>query len=250
MTATQTQRFAPSTDSLGCQRVIVGVDDTPHSDLAVAWAQREADARGVPLRTICVAGGRADEALIAAGAQAGLIVVGHRHLNVVQRMVARSVSAPVAAHAPCPVVVVNGPADRDDPDTAVVAGVAGKPGDADILQFAFEYAARHSAPVDIVLCSDRDVVEGSQASAPMPEAAELALARTVNEWRVRFPDVPVYTAVVRNDPVAGLAAMTAGQRILVVGRPRRRFACGAGRFSVTHGVLRRARCPIAVVPTR
>lgn len=196
--------------------------------------------------------GRADDTLIAAGANAGLVVLGHRHLNVLQRMIARSVSAPVAAHAPCPVVVVNGPAETADPAAFVVAGVAGKPGDADVLGFAFEYAARHHAPLDAVLCWHRDTLADARwrGITPPPESAELIVAEAVAGWRSEYPEVEVHAAVVRNSPAAGLVAMATAQRLLVVGRPHRRIASGALLPSVTHAVLRTATCPVAVVPTR
>ena len=63
--------------------------------------------------------------LVDESAEAGLLVVGSRHLSAVGSVMIGSVSAAAAARASCPAVVVRGPAGSLDDGAAVVVGVDG-----------------------------------------------------------------------------------------------------------------------------
>jgi nucleotide-binding universal stress UspA family protein len=195
--------------------------------------------------------GPAADFLIETGRRAGLLVLGSRRLNLVQRIFA-GVSEPVSAEAPCPTVVVNGPAETSSPDAAVVVGVADRPGDADILAFAFEYAARHRLSVRAVLCWPHDPLATAQwrGESAEPERAARLLAETMAGWREQYPDVLVHAGVERGRPAHTLVAASTAQALLVVGREPHHLTHGAVRESVSRGVLHHATCPVAVVPTR
>ena len=85
--------------------------------------------------------------LIRRAAGAEQVVVGSRGTGGFERLVLGSVGAEVAAHAPCPVVVVRG--DRHD-RREVVVGVDASDRSHRALEYAFQYAARHGGRVHAI----------------------------------------------------------------------------------------------------
>jgi nucleotide-binding universal stress UspA family protein len=79
-------------------------------------------------------------ALLDAGENAELLIVGSRGRSAFKRAVLGSVSSKVVAHAACPVIVVPEGATPDDSERVVVVGVDGSPNSEAALRWAVEQA--------------------------------------------------------------------------------------------------------------
>jgi nucleotide-binding universal stress UspA family protein len=75
------------------------------------------------------------------------------------------------------------------------------------------------------------------------------LSEALAGWRDGYSDVTVHPEFVREHPVAGLVLASSAQYLLVVGTTGHHGLPGALLGSVSQGVLHRATCPVAVVPT-
>jgi nucleotide-binding universal stress UspA family protein len=187
--------------------------------------------------------------LVADGPHAALIVVGSRRLGPTGSVLLGSVGGAVAARAACPVVVVRGPAGEPAEHAHVVVGVDPGKGNPEALEFAFEYASRHGAPLRAVLSWYIDPLTEIAWSPrpPAPPQAEAVLSEALAGFGERYPDVEVHRAVVRGHPVESLVAESNAERLLVVGAHGRNAVAGTLLGSVSQGVLHHATCPVAVV---
>jgi nucleotide-binding universal stress UspA family protein len=286
--------------------VTVGVDGSPESLAALAWAGREAVRRGAVLRVLHVweperrlgalfgdvepgdqeqwarqgLRGAVDEItarhpeltvtcdmyegdavgqLLAASADARMLVLGSRGHGAVVGFLLGSVGQQVLVGADCPVVSVRAD-DRATGEAAgreIVVGQQGEPEDsAAALRFAFETAAARGASVRVVRAwSLPPVFAYSPASLRLLDEAgglepyeKAALATAVEPWRDRFPGVRVAEHVEMGSAGQVLLSVAGSAQLLVVGRRAHRSAVGARIGSVTYGVLHHADCPVAVVP--
>lgn len=194
--------------------------------------------------------GDAIPTLLADAHHGSLMVLGSRRLGPTGSVLLGSVSGAVAARAACPVVVVRGPAGDPAEHAHVVVGVdPGKDAD-EVLDFAFEYARTHHAPLRAVLCWYVDPLTEIAWSPriPVPPEADLLLSEALAGYRERYPDVEVHPAAIRSHAVQGLVAEAAAERLLVVGAHGRHAVAGTLLGSVSQGVLHHATCPVAVVP--
>lgn len=185
-------------------------------------------------------------ALMEAAAGAELVVVGSRGRGGFAGLVLGSTAAELAAHAPCPVVVVR----ERRAEGPVVVGVDGSRASLEALGLAFAEAKLRDAEVVAVVAWPADLEPGP---APLLDAGALRefagerLVRLVAPWREKFPDVPVRTEVVIGQPREVLIAEAENAGLLVVG------SRGLGGFrglllgSVGHALLHHAASPVAVV---
>ncbi|MDA3625174.1 universal stress protein [Saccharopolyspora oryzae] len=264
-------------------RVVVGVDGSPTSLAVAMWAVDEAELRNAEqVRFVVVIGDRraADEAWQAVGAvedrfasnrsdleitsevahgapadvliersdDAELIVVGSRGRSALAATLLGSVSAKVAAHARCPVVVVR----EHRSSGPVVVGLDNSPHSQAALRYAFDSAARYGC--ELVAVQVWEFPESAPVVPPMGhELAELrdealrALSEQLAGWADSHPNVPVRKVAPRGHPVEELAAAAGDARLLVVGHRGRGGFTGLLLGSVAAGVLHHAQCPVAVV---
>ncbi|MGW1786078.1 universal stress protein [Streptomyces sp. NPDC002143] len=199
------------------------------------------------------------ETLVAAAADAELLVLGSRGHAAVVGFLLGSVGQQVIAEAARPVVLVRA---GDQPSTEVagheiVVGQQGEPDDsAPALRLAFETAAARGASVRAVRAwTLPPVFAYSPGSMKLLDEAgglepyeKKALAEALEPWRERFPDVPVVEHVEMGSAGQVLLSVAGRAQLMVVGRRARRTAVGARIGSVAHGVLHHADCPVAVVP--
>lgn len=203
--------------------------------------------------TVRVLPGPATRALLLEATGAGLLVLGSRGLCGLRCLVTRSVSVHVAAHAPCPVVVVHpaGPTGPPHGPPRVVVGVEATSAGQPALGFAFSAARQRGVPLLAVHAWSPDVPADFEAVCGAPAMAEAAARAAVEQaldrWRPAFPDVPVLTTVVRADPGRALVEESAGAALVVVGSRSHGNVQGAVFGSVGHTVLHRARSATAVV---
>jgi nucleotide-binding universal stress UspA family protein len=189
--------------------------------------------------------------LIEESQQASLLVLGSRQRSTLASSLLGSVSGAVAARADCPAIVVRAPAGLPADQAEVVVGVDGTQASQALLEFGFDHASRRQAPLRAVLCWHPDLLASMlwRPEPPPPARAEAWLSETLAGWREKYPDVAVYSGVVREHPAEGLTAESAAAQLLVVGNRGRHAMAGTLLGSVSQAVLHHATCPVAVLPT-
>lgn len=204
----------------------------------------------VSVRGVLVSG-QAAAKLIEAGKSADLMVLGSRGLGGFAGLVLGSVSAQVAAHTPCPVVIVRGDPDRETGPGRVVVGVDGSPASQTALDMAFAEAEWHGASVRAVVAWESVPVDDLPPLADedaVREASKARLEELMAPLRERHPGVDARAEVVTGQPRQVLLDAADDARLLVVG------SRGLGGFrglllgSVSHALVRHSPCPVAVVP--
>ncbi|UYQ65671.1 universal stress protein [Streptomyces peucetius] len=197
--------------------------------------------------------------LLEAASRAAVLVVGSHGLGSVGGFVIGSVGQEVVADAKQPVVLVR-PDHRDDAHAApgadgkreVVLGLDVNDARNELMEFAFDYAARCDVPLRIVHSwhdpfFHHHRAAGDGGSNAQAEVAS-ALSRAVRPFRDRFPAVQVSEESPTGRPAWRLVEAATDARLVIVGR--RLAASGSHIGSVTHAVIHHAACPVAVVPHR
>ena len=195
--------------------------------------------------------GPAARAVTGSGSDASMLVVGSRGVGAFAAMLLGSVARCAADHATCPVVVV-----RDE--TAAVHRLVGVGiGDLDncavSLAFAFEEAAVRKASLMAIHAWRAPQAGISRAGTAYPPpslhaaAADAArqLRLLMDNWREKYPDVPVSQDVVHGHPGRALAGLSARADLVVLGR----HPGLPGPGFVRHAVLNHAHGPVALVPS-
>jgi nucleotide-binding universal stress UspA family protein len=191
------------------------------------------------------------EAVTEAGSGALMLVVGSRGVGAFAALVLGSVSRYAATHASSPVVVVReeiGAAHRQ-----VGVGIGGLEGNTAALTFAFEEAALRKASLVAIHAWHTPQSDISRAgialTAPRRSALEAEATRELDglldEWREKYPDVPVSHDVVHGHPGRILSGLSARADLVVLGRHPAHHGPGA----VIHAVLNHAHGPIVTVPS-
>ncbi|MGW6909424.1 universal stress protein [Streptomyces sp. NPDC054940] len=213
---------------------------------------------GLDVITDVLDGGPA-ETLIAAAAEAEMLVLGSRGRAAVVGFLLGSVGQQVIAGAERPVVLVRA-GDQPSAEAAgreIVVGQQGDPDDsAAVLRLAFETAAARGATVRAVRAwTLPPLFAYSPGSLKLLDEAgglepyeKKALGEALRPWRERFPEVSVVEHVEMGSAGQVLLSVSGRAQLMVVGRRARRTAVGARIGSVAHGVLHHADCPVAVVP--
>jgi nucleotide-binding universal stress UspA family protein len=179
-------------------------------------------------------------ALLAAGRHADLLVTGARRRNRLRAGLfggfqLGSTSLFAAAHAPCPVAVVRGPAAEGARD--VVVGFDGSPAAAAAARWAAGHAAATGGRVRVVAVR--------HGGAHLDVGVEDLLARL----REEEPRVEVAGTVVEGAHPEDVLLAAAGRcALLVVGSRGHGAVTSALVGSTGHAVLHRAGTPVVVVP--
>jgi nucleotide-binding universal stress UspA family protein len=211
--------------------------------LAAAATQAAKDAPDLSIETQVLDHVSPAEALVNAGKEAMMLVLGSRGEGGFSAMILGSVSRYAATHAVCPVVVV-----REETLAAhreIVVGVRDPAQSAAALGFAFEEAALRKAKLVAVHAWSRPPFGGHDEP---PDEEERTLDALLGTWREKYPDVAASTEVMHAHPGRVLAGASARADLVVLGRhaPGDPHAPGVG--SVTHSVLSHAHGPVVSVP--
>ena len=203
--------------------------------------------------------GSASGVLVQESSGAALLVVGTRGHGELAGALLGSVAFTVSAHAHCPVVVVRGDTAPPGPDRPVVVGVDGSPSSEAALRFAAAAATEAQAPLVLVAAWRPAAAETWEAAywtsvapgAELGEAARRAATDvvTASEALVHgsFPQLEVRQEVVGGPADRVLADFSSGAGLVVVGARGRGGFTGLLLGSVSHGVIHRSACPVAVV---
>lgn len=178
--------------------------------------------------------------------ETSMICMGSRGLGGLQGMVLGSVSAAVASHAHCPVVVIRqGQIGEDGP---IVVGVDGSAVSDKAVEFAFEQAKTRGVPLIAVHTWMDVAVAGLAVAWDDEEAVQRGLLKErLEDIMGRFPDVDVQLQVTRDRPVRALAEAAAQASLLVVGSHGRGGFKGMLLGSTSRALLQHAPCPMVVV---
>lgn len=255
--------------------VVVGVDGTQASVRAVRWAAEHAERHGAGLRlvharepsysaertarllrvtegvakataadvpvTVTTSEGSPAELIVRASAGASLVVLGHRGHGGYTGHLIGTTALTVANRGCCPMVVM--PASGEAGRGPVVAGTEGTVTSDAALGFAFREAALRETDLLVVQCWTPPGFTGP----PTPDAASAAVAAHLENWRERYPKVPVNHEVVRDTPGRTLLDRTENAQLVVVGSRRRAGYRGQLLRSTSQLLLHHAPCPVAVV---
>ncbi|MGV9264161.1 universal stress protein [Kitasatospora sp. NPDC003701] len=200
------------------------------------------------------------DGLVAAAADAGLLVLGSRGLGGFAGLLLGSVSLATVARSAVPVVVVRPTgvrggkaADRAVPPEVVV-GVDPRTVNEAVLAFAFHAAGLRGARLRAVHGWELPPAFATVGFLPsQPEVAELegleteALSRALAGWRERYPGTELVEQVGLG-AARTLVAASGAADLVVVGRRHRPHDLGRRLGRVAHAVLHHADAPVAVVP--
>jgi len=185
------------------------------------------------------------QALAVLAQDADLLVTGARGHGGFTGMLLGSVSNKLAAHAPCPVVVIG----VDQPAEVVSEVVLGVARDEapEPIEFAFRTAARLGLTVRAVDAFEPQIAYGGYYARTQPEI-EIEVEALIEAAHERYPQVPVVIKPWQGVPVPTLIQAARGTRLLVVGSHRHRGPLSFGPGHIVHGLLSHADTPVAVIP--
>jgi len=191
--------------------------------------------------------------LVDSSKDADLVVVGSHGHSGFRELMLGSVSAQVARHAACPVVVVRG-FDELAPEYypgRIVVGTDGSTAADHAVGLAFEEAYLRGLPL-MAVCAWH-LPDHAEPNAPNTDAdglrkvAERQFQDALALWGEKYPDVEVFTEFADGPAAEVLIAASAGARLVVVGSRGVGVVRGRLLGSVSQYLLHHAPCPVAVV---
>ncbi|CPR12163.1 universal stress protein [Mycobacterium bohemicum DSM 44277] len=212
---------------------------------AVAAALR--DGESLEIRTETVYSSVAP-ALIAASAQARMVVTGAQGLGPLGRLLLGSVTTGLVHHAHCPVAVIHAGAEPD-PGAPVLLGIDGSPASEAATALAFDEASRRGVGLlALHVWSDVGVfpVLGMDWHDRENEGHEI-LAERLAGWQEQYPDVRVERILHCDKPSHWLVTESERAQLVVVGSHGRGGFPGMLLGSVSSGVVQAAQVPVIVV---
>ncbi|HEU4425143.1 MAG TPA: universal stress protein [Pilimelia sp.] len=191
-------------------------------------------------------------ALLRAAGHAALLVVGNRGRGGFASLMLGSVSQRVAAHAPCPVVVVRG--RHDAIDGPVVVGVDDSPAAQDALALALQVAADRGADLIAIHAYYPPPIQPLGYDVPSTvydpherDAAEQeALEACLSPWREKYPKVKIDAMVAPDAAARRLMGASYAAQLVVVGSRGHGSFTGTLLGSVGLQLLHHADCPVLI----
>ncbi|MFC4495678.1 universal stress protein [Streptomyces ovatisporus] len=219
----------------------------------VATAERRAVERRPGLKVTSVVAGRDPvAALVEESASAFAVVVGSRGVGAVSGMLLGSVGLGVAGRASCPTVVVRGTGTeqaRRGGSRQVVVGVGKGEEEAAAVRFALREAEVRQCDVQALHAWRRPSDDGATTGGDGPGLrAERLLESSLRAADGSRSGVTTHPETVEGSARDALVRAGEDADLLVVGARKRHGTHGLQLGLVSHAVLHRAPCPVAVVP--
>ena len=217
-------------------------------DLRNRAEQASAARPGVQVHPSVVEGVPVDE-LVALSVGAALLVLGTHPLKRFKGLVFSTRASHIAALARCSVVVV--PELQEPPNQGVVVGIDGSSASVAAAQFAAAEADRLGLPLRAVFAwrtlSPWTTDVDELAPAVPGDSERIILSEALAGIAEQFPDLRVDEALSAERPSDALIRAALGARMLVVGTHGRRGVSRLLLGSVSHEMLLRMPCPVAVI---
>ena len=196
--------------------------------------------------------GHVVQTIVEASTDSRLVVLQRRDLSDLRRVVTRSTSSGVAAHAHTPVAVVPEGWTPDDRRNGVVVGVDVPSRSHAILRQALTEARARRGPLRVLhtwwspgYFDDLDMDREVSRSWADETAAEIQAV--VDELRDGTDDVPVEIETHHGRPAQVLVDASRSAGLVVVGRHDPLVPAGSHLGPVARAVLRSAECPVLLV---
>jgi nucleotide-binding universal stress UspA family protein len=219
-------------------------------------AAREAveEVPGLEVKSHLVPGNRVRE-LVDFSRDAGLLILGARHLSALDHIWTGATVTGVVSRASCPVAVI--PVAWEAPDAPhgrVVAGYKSSQHSAELFEDAFEVADELKAEL-LVLHAWKlegaydDLVAGRLEEERWNGEQRARIEAELADYRESFPDVRVRVRVVHDVPTRALVhASRTADRLVLVKPAHLGYLHHLG--ATARAVLRLAECPVEIVPPR
>ena len=193
--------------------------------------------------------GAGADVLVDLSKSASMIVVGATGRSRTRSLLLGSTATQVANHAACPVAVWRGEhasATRDD--RSVVVGVDGSPTSERAIEYAFDYASTHGAPLVAVHTWNENELPYPPTVTPVgDEERETALlSECLAGWSEKYPDVEVVRVCEEANPGVELLTWAQNAQLVVVGSHGRHSLAGALLGSTSQRLVHRSPCPVVV----
>jgi nucleotide-binding universal stress UspA family protein len=210
--------------------------------------------RDLDFTTVITHDDRTDGLVRAAEAEnAQLVVVGRETRRGLDRLISGTVTAGIAAHAPCDVAVVPSFWVGSDRHHRVVVGVKSRHGSHQLIAEAFAAAAARDASLTVVTAWQLpdpyfDRIEARTHADEWETEGEAVITDITADWRTAYPDVEMHARIVHGSPARVLLDAGTDSDLIVISR--RRFALPPyGHLGgVGHDMLRLSDVPVLVVP--
>lgn len=203
--------------------------------------------------TSVIAHGDRRGGLVKAADGAQLVVLGRETRRGLDRVLTGTVTAGVATHAPCDVVVVpsfwvDRPGDR-----RVVVGIKSEHDSHELLAEAFAEASARDAVLVMVTAWQLvdpyfDRVEARTNAREWEAEGRRVVAEISAGWQTVYPDVSVETRIVHGPAARVLLDASEGSDLLVISRRRLPLSPFGRMGAVGHDLLRLSDVPVHVVP--
>lgn len=255
--------------------IVVGMDGSAHSAIALDWAVEQARLEHRPLVLVHASrpvddlaredleqAGPDDldvhrlatdedprEVLLRLSREAALIVLGSRGRGPVRTLLLGSVSVAVVRHAVCPVVVVRRAPGAEQ--GGILLGVDGREESQPAVEFAYRMASARRLPLTVLHCAwdARQAAHPDQADGPDEDAAAL-VAEAVAGMAEKYPDVETRTVLSHGFADRRIIEMSDDVELVVVGSHPTTALSELVYGSVAPTVVEHARGNVAVVPAR
>jgi nucleotide-binding universal stress UspA family protein len=229
------------------QRILTEATDT---------AERTSDA--IDIETVTRTG-PAVHVLLEAAVGARLVVLGHRDLSTVKRIISGSTAVGVAARADCPVVSVSPGWQPNQVRGRVVAGVDGSSASREVLVSAFDAASARDCVLSVLHAwrlpsAYDDLVESRTTVDQWRAESSRVVAEILAGWRQEYPGVPMEVDIQYDHAADALVRASETADLVVVGRHGHGGTLAGWTSmllgSISRTLLRQAHCPVLVAPHR
>jgi nucleotide-binding universal stress UspA family protein len=243
----------PATAEYGLVYANVVKDTDAVIEEALAAARRLAG-RDLPMTGERVEEGRVVGELVRRADRGRMIVLQHRRLGALRRLVTGSTTNGVAARAEVPVVSVPDDWSAGGVPSTVTVAVQDTVEAESLLRVAFEQARARGADLAVLhvwwLAGGYDGAIADQAISDDWDArARQDLAPVIATLTAEYADVPVVVHVRHDRPAEAILEAGRTSELLVLGRRHHLLPLGTHLGPVARATLQHSACPVLTVPS-